>query len=82
MRYGDFARRVLPAPSEIVFLGSDAVQFIFVAISDVGNALRKFRLEPEPVALLVGFVFFEKHSECFFCGQLGNASEVPHSESL
>jgi hypothetical protein len=61
---------------------TECLQFISMALFNLGGSLRQFGLETSPDSLLIVVVHLEKQAEGFFRAQLGNSREVLHAESI
>src|ERR1017187_7501153 len=61
---------------------TECLEFISLALLDLGSSLREFGLESSPCIMVVVGVLLLEHAESFFRTQLGNAGEIPHPEAI
>jgi hypothetical protein len=58
------------------------LEFISMALLNLGGSLGEFGLEASPDSLLIVVVLLEEQAEGLFRAQLGNSREVLHAESI
>lgn len=61
---------------------TECLEFISMALLNLGGSLRQFGLETSPDSLLIVVVLLEEQAEGFFRTKLGNAGGILNAEAI